>query len=806
MTLIHYVGSSDSRTIFASNFVANGVNDQGTTVWNESNLWQVNVSTGAGNYLLTLSDFSLTGISRPGTGGGPPGPPPADPGLHPSLASHDALGLATQAELDAAIAGVGSVSHPNLAAHDTLGLATQAEVDALSGIYATRAGNLTDLNSLSAARTNLGLDSAKAAVTQPVFGQPLNVALTGLPIVDGYQTVAGDVVLLTAQTGALAGGGGQTAAAENGPWVVAAGAWARPSWFAAGSVQAGRGIFVLGGSRNTGTTWMLATTGTVTVGTTLQTWVRNVKLPPGTDQVRYASKVGSDANDGLSWRSAKLTVQAAIDSIEAWNGVSVVPRTTGTVHIGIGTFQETVTPRSGMKLTGQGATNVGTIIKAPSDTADCINLTTQSQCTIENLFTVGFSGTWSGVGLRLYNSASTRVNNWGHSNGTGWGLTSTGIGLRIERSEGCLFQGATFAECNIGVLMSDYAIENVLTDFRLGVCHQDLVMTGFQGANVFIHWKGTYSSNGTGFVVDMGGIAGSGGNVFIMFDSEESFFVGGTNWRVSSDDNIFLGGVTGPQTDMTVTGSRNVFENFSILLLAVDTGTANVWRKPRMTNSVLDLSGATNAEITGEFVVGTGAAVIYGSAVRPVVRPASQPTTAQEAVNVVAASGAAQTLPSPVTAQSISRITLTANCTFTFPTLVAGRSFTLTLVQPAPANVSNKALTANVATLTTVAAHGFIAGNVVTVAGVDATFDGVHTLTASSPTTFSYAQTAADVVSVAATGTAYTPRSVVWPATVKWPAGTAPTLSAGANKIDYLSFVSTNGTTWAGFVAGLDIR
>ncbi len=82
MTLVHYVGSSDYRTIFASNFAANGVNDQGTTTWNESNNWQVNVSTGAGNYLLTLSDFSLTGIVRPGTGGGPPGVPPTDQ-IHP---------------------------------------------------------------------------------------------------------------------------------------------------------------------------------------------------------------------------------------------------------------------------------------------------------------------------------------------------------------------------------------------------------------------------------------------------------------------------------------------------------------------------------------------------------------------------------------------------------------------------------------------------------------------------------------------------------------------------------------------------
>ena len=51
-----------------------------------------------------------------------------------------------------------------------------------------------------------------------------------------------------------------------------------------------------------------------------------------------------------------------------------------------------------------------------------------------------------------------------------------------------------------------------------------------------------------------------------------------------------------------------------------------------------------------------------------------------EAVNTVATSGTAQTIPDP-TAQTINRITLTGNCTFTFPTAAAGKSFTLVLVQ-----------------------------------------------------------------------------------------------------------------------------
>jgi len=64
------------------------------------------------------------------------------------------------------------------------------------------------------------------------------------------------------------------------------------------------------------------------------------------------------------------------------------------------------------------------------------------------------------------------------------------------------------------------------------------------------------------------------------------------------------------------------------------------------------------------------------------------------------------------------------------------------------ASVTNKALTSNVATLTTSAAHGLAVGMEIAVTGVDATFNGTYTI-ASVPTTttFTYAKTAANVTS-----------------------------------------------------------
>jgi hypothetical protein len=69
--------------------------------------------------------------------------------------------------------------------------------------------------------------------------------------------------------------------------------------------------------------------------------------------------------------------------------------------------------------------------------------------------------------------------------------------------------------------------------------------------------------------------------------------------------------------------------------------------------------------------------------------------------------------------------------------------------------ISNKALTSNVATLTTSDAHTFLVGDVVVVSGVDATFNGTFNIIAvPTATTFTYAKVNANVTSAVATGSA----------------------------------------------------
>jgi hypothetical protein len=76
-----------------------------------------------------------------------------------------------------------------------------------------------------------------------------------------------------------------------------------------------------------------------------------------------------------------------------------------------------------------------------------------------------------------------------------------------------------------------------------------------------------------------------------------------------------------------------------------------------------------------------------------------------------------------------------------------------TTVSTITKTVSNKALTSNVATLTTSETHGFAVGDIAVVTGVDATFNGTHYVTGvPTTTTFTFAKENANVTSAVATG------------------------------------------------------
>jgi hypothetical protein len=51
-----------------------------------------------------------------------------------------------------------------------------------------------------------------------------------------------------------------------------------------------------------------------------------------------------------------------------------------------------------------------------------------------------------------------------------------------------------------------------------------------------------------------------------------------------------------------------------------------------------------------------------------------------------------------------------------------------------------------------------------------------------------------------------TPRTVTWPASFKWPSGTAPSLTATNGKKDvFVFFTVDGGTTWQAFISGQNL-
>lgn len=180
--------------------------------------------------------------------------------------------------------------------------------------------------------------------------------------------------------------------------------------------------------------------------------------------------------------------------------------------------------------------------------------------------------------------------------------------------------------------------------------------------------------------------------------------------------SMLVGEGTVPATPAS--GSQRMyFDSADHKLKRVDsTGTVTIIESAGGVSSFNTRTGAVS--LTKADVTGTGLAASDVSAA-PLV----------ESVNTVASSGTAQTLPDP-SVQSKSRITLTGNCTFTMPTPVAGKSFTVSLIQDATGSRT-------------------------------ATFTGV-----------------------------------------KWPGGTAPTLSTAAGAKDKLTFDCDDGSTWDGFLAG----
>src|SRR5712691_6518704 len=85
-----------------------------------------------------------------------------------------------------------------------------------------------------------------------------NITLSGLQTIDGVSVIAGDLVLVAAQT----------TAADNGIYVAATGPWLRDTDSNSGPLVSGTAVRVLSGGVFAATEWVLGTPDPITLGTT----------------------------------------------------------------------------------------------------------------------------------------------------------------------------------------------------------------------------------------------------------------------------------------------------------------------------------------------------------------------------------------------------------------------------------------------------------------------------------------------------------------------------------------------------------
>lgn len=186
-----------------------------------------------------------------------------------------------------------------------------------------------------------------------------NVAsLSGEQTVDGVSLVAGDRVLITAQS----------TASQNGIWVVAAGAWTRPSdYTGAATATGGAFVFVEEGTTNSDTGWVLTTNGAVTVDTTSTTWTQfsgGGTILAGTGLTKTGSTLSFNIGDGLeNDGSNNIRVKLNGASLERTaSGVRITPGTAGQVMISNATPAPTFASLSGdvSSVSGAGAVTLAT--------------------------------------------------------------------------------------------------------------------------------------------------------------------------------------------------------------------------------------------------------------------------------------------------------------------------------------------------------------------------------------------------------------------------------------------------------------
>lgn len=231
----------------------------------------------------------------------------------------------------------------------------------------------------------------------------------------------------------------------------------------------------------------------------------------------------------------------------------------------------------------------------------------------------------------------------------------------------------------------------------------------------------------------------------------------GSSGSISTDSTGFVINTSGSNavtvTTSTAVGSATTLEiNSPVKITGSLTTTTGI-----TAGGVLVVSGTGTSTIAGDVTIASGKTltsptVTATTTTNTVTLSASGLITAGAGISVTG--GSIQSSSDLVLSASSAIRTISS---FVYGDTSAGKNSNIknawsiyAASDPATATITNKALSTNVATLTTGSAHNLWVGASVTVSGVDSTFNGTYTVTGvPSTTTFTYAKTAGNVSSTA---------------------------------------------------------
>jgi hypothetical protein len=427
-----------------------------------------------------------------------------------------------------------------------------------------------------------------------------DITLSGTQTIDGVSVIAGDRVLVK----------DQTTGADNGIYVVAAGAWARAEDFdgtPVGEVVNGDLVPVESGSTQANTIWVLTTPDPITVGTT------------PLDFTLFSRLLGVSAGDGIEITPVGSTQEIAVDL--AANGGLCINATELQVDDAIA--GNGLTWNTGVLDVNAAGTAIGNELGIDINAGDCLVLGS-AQITQDNLVAAA-GGTILGNGITFkYNGLNQLV------------VDSTSITTDNAVAAGggtILGNGITLKYNGLDELVvdsNDIQAQMTGNTFTNGLCEVsgEVCLGGDLTENTYISTTGTYgfcldNGGGTGLCIDADGqpilgnidesslyfcLGPTNGGVFnanplnIVTDNANISTDNGIHIFADSSEEVEIGAIDSGVLCLTAAG--NVFTDNTIsnegIVYAGDYESTFADRSLVTKQYVASqVSGITNAAITG---------------------------------------------------------------------------------------------------------------------------------------------------------------------------------------------------------------